>query len=299
MMNIIKTLAKLCVLAVALVLSATSAGAQSESEAMAPPAGGPREDEYRIGPGDVLSVDVFGMPELTRKVRILRDGKILLPLVGAFPIGGLTLEEAETEIAKLLEERRLVRVPQVSLFVEEYVSRGVTIHGAVKDPGVYQMLGSRTLLEMLGEAGGISGSDVNGGLISVWATDEDGKQTRTQIDLDRLINQADMSLNMRLRPGNIVMVPFDRLSRVYVSGAVQDPGAVEFSDGEGITVLQAITAAGGPNERTKLSKVSVLRPNPDGSQEKIKVDVKKIQRGKAPDLPLRNNDVVVVGEWFF
>ncbi len=261
----------------------------------APEAFDPRAGEYLIGAGDVLDVDVFGLDELDRKVRVQRDGQISLPLLGVFSVAGLNLEDAELLIAGMLRDRRLVRDPQVSIFVEELISRAVTVQGAVVDPGVYQLIGSRSLLEILGEAGGVR--EDSGTEVLVLRT-EAGAERKLDLDLEALIAGEDLSLNVRLRPGDVVMVPFSRQLTVYVTGAVENPGPVDFRSGEGITVLQAITAAGGPTQRANLRNVHVLRKQAEGGQERIKVNVKKIQGGKQEDVTLERNDTVVVGEWF-
>ncbi len=255
----------------------------------------PQAGEYRIGSGDVLDVDVFGLDELDRKVRVQRDGQISLPLLGVFAVAGLNLEDAELLIAGMLRERRLVRDPQVSIFVEELVSRGVTVQGAVVDPGVYQLIGSRSLLEVIGEAGGVR--EDSGAQVLVLRT-EAGSERKLDFDLEALIAGNDLSLNVPLLPGDIVMVPFSRRLTVYVTGAVENPGPVAYQSSEGITALQAITAAGGPTQRANLRSVHILRKQPGGGQERIKVNVKKIQSGKVDDPVLEKNDTVVVGEWF-
>ncbi len=255
----------------------------------------PRAGEYRIGSGDVLDIDVFGLDEMDRKVRVQRDGQISLPLLGVFNVAGLNLEDAGLLIAGMLSDRRLVLDPQVSIFVEELVSRAVTVQGAVVSPGVYQLIGIRSLLEVLGEAGGVR--EDSGSQALVLRT-EAGRERKFDVDLDALVTGGDLSLNLPLLPGDVVMVPFSRRLTVYVTGAVENPGPVSFQSSEGITVLQAITAAGGPSQRANLRSVHVLRKQPGGAQEKIKVNLKKIQGGKLDDLPLEKNDTVVVGEWF-
>lgn len=268
---------------------------------VAPGAGADDPAQYRIGENDLLAVEVFGLDDFDRQVRVLRDGTISLPLVGSLAIAGLTLEQAQTKIADELRHRRLVRDPQVTLFVEEYLSRSVAVQGAVQRPGVYQMLGSKTLLEIIGEAGGLSGREGEraGRQIFVVRSDPQGQQIRLELDARRLVDEGDASLNIPLRPGDVVVVPFDRKQRVYVSGAVQNPGAVEFLESEGITLLQAITAAGGPNERARLAKVLIKRRQEDGGEELIEVNLKRVKSGKESDVPLVKNDTVVVGDWFF
>lgn len=257
--------------------------------------------QYRVGENDLLKVEVFGLDDFDRQVRVLRDGTISLPLVGSLAIAGLTLEEAQSKIADELRRRRLVRDPQVTLFVEEYLSRSVAVQGAVQRPGVYQMLGSKTLLEVIGEAGGLSGREGEraGRQIFVVRTDPQGKQRRLELDARRLVDEGDPSLNIPLLPGDVVVVPFDRKQRIYVSGAVRNPGAVEFLESEGISLLQAITAAGGPSERARLGKVLIKRRQDDGGEELIEVNLKRVKNGKANDVPLVKNDTVVVGDWFF
>ena len=276
--------------------AATAAWAQAPTPAAAAASDTDTGGDSQIGPGDVLEIAVFGLPELGRKVRVAQDGTISLPLLGNFAIAGTSVLEAERAIAGMLASRRLVNDPQVSIFVEEFVSRTVSVQGAVAKPGSYPMKGRSTLLDLLGAAGGLD--DRYGDEILI-LRDAGGTTTKIAIDSDLLISQGDAASNVALVPGDIVMVPQAREFRVYVTGAVVRPGPVEYLSSEGITVLQAITAAGGPTERANFGSVSISRRLPDGSAERIKVNANKIQRGKAADLPLERNDTIVVGEWFF
>jgi polysaccharide export outer membrane protein len=255
-------------------------------------------DNYTIGKSDVLQIEVFGLDDLDIKSRVALDGTISLPLLGIVPVEGLTTEQAERKIATLLSDGELIHDPQVSIFVEEFVSRGISVQGAVKVPGVYQMMGTQTVLDMLGQAGGIIGDEA-GTRIFVIRKGDDGSQETMTLDTERLVELGDTTQNVALRPGDIVMVPHERRVRVYVSGAVESPGPIEFSASEGISLLQAVTAAGGPTTRANLSSVTVLRTLPDGTQSKITVDLKKIRKGKAEDFVLQPNDTVVLEDWFF
>lgn len=277
--------------------------AAAQSAATGEPSSDPRpvevgpETDFRIGPGDLLSVDVFGLEDLDREVRVLSDGTISLPFLGTFRVADLTLSQAERQIEGMLSDRRLVREPEVSIFVEEFRSRSVSVQGAVVKPGVYQLLGEKSLLDVLGEAGGIG--ERGGRTIFVLRKDSEGREQWIEIDSERLTDAGDLSLDIALQPGDVVMVPHTRRLRVYVSGAVEKPGPIEFSSGEGITVLQAIAAAGGPTARANLGKTHVIRRLPDGAQERIDVNIKRIRKGKDEDFVLEKNDVVMVGEWFF
>jgi len=268
---------------------------EAPAEAVSSPSKGVRNSVLTIGSGDILEVDVLGVDELSRRVRVLSDGTITLPPLGNFNIAGLSVRQAESAIAQLLANHQLVNDPQVSIFVSESVGGGVSVQGAVTQPGVYQLFGRNTLIEVVGQAGGLTRDA--GGRILVLRETSDGEQETIDVDVDRLVEEGDASVNVTLFPGDIVVVPRGRQLKVYVTGAVRRPGAVEYSSTEGITVLQAITAAGGPTERANLKKVTVRRRLSDGSEESIRLNVKKIQSGKESDLPLERNDTVVVGEW--
>ena len=116
---------------------------------------------------------------------------------------------------------------------------------------------------------------------------------------NQLVNQGRADLNIDLFPGDVILVPFAQKYRIYVSGAVARPGPVDYLSSDGITVLQAITAAGGSTERGNLGNVKILRRLANGSETRIVVNVKKIRKGKQQDLRLERNDTVIVGEWFF
>ncbi len=271
-----------------LVLTAVSSIAQTGATPAA-------DSSVIIGPGDLLEVSVLGIEELSRRVQVLGDGSITLPPLGNFVVAGQTVQQLEATVAKMLADNRLVNDPQVSIFVAESVGGGVSVQGAVLKPGRYNLVGSNTLIEVVGQAGGLA-HDAGGRILVMRGSPEMGQET-LEIDVERLMEAGDVTANISLRPGDIVVVPRGRKLRVYVTGAVKRPGAVEYSSTEGITVLQAITAAGGPTERANLKKVTINRRLSDGTEDRLQVNVKKIQNGKEPDLLLDRNDTVVVGEW--
>lgn len=284
-------------------LAAASTGALQEptspslADALRPALWGV-EDEPRISPGDNLDVKFLGLEQLDSSVRVEPDGSIRIPLLGYLAVGGLTRRQAEERIARALDEGNFIKNPQISIFVDEYVSRKVTIQGAVARPGSYPLLRGTRLLDLLLDAGGYSGQGAGAGIL-VLRRGEQGPYQTLEIDARKLLTEGDSSLDILLRPGDVIVVPEAREARVFVTGAVGAPGVLSYSTAQGITLLQAIIASGGPTNRTKLSKVYVLRTLPDGTQEKIKLNVKAIQRGKKDDFVLQENDTVVVGEWFF
>ncbi len=254
--------------------------------------------QYQFAAGDVVSIDVFGVDEFDRETRVQGDGQIALPLLGRVAIVGLTATEAEQKIAAALREQQLVTNPQVLVVVEEYGSYGVTVQGAVVRPGIYPVLGRQSLLEVIWAAGGLSDLASPDQKILVLRQEGTGEAERMEVDAQGLLNEGDLTLNVSLQPGDRVVVPKAQKLTVYVSGAVRRPGPVEFNSASGLTVLQAITLAGGPSERANLGKVIVIRQT-EGGQETIQVNVKKIQKGKEQDFFLQNNDTIRVGVWFF
>ena len=253
--------------------------------------------DYVIGAHDLLEISVFELDQLNRTVRVNTEGSITLPLLGKIQVGGLTPEQAEAQIARMLQDRHLVKNPQVTVFIKEFVSRRVSVQGAVNRGGLYPMLGQKTLLDMIGEAGGLS--DRAGKKIYILRPYAPPGEERIEIDAEKLVYEADPMLNVPLQPGDIIMVPYQRKIRIYVNGAVQQPGVKEFFADEEVTLLQAVTAAGGTTDRANESRVQVIRRLPDGTKRMFKVNLKRIKRGKAEDLLLEPNDVVYVPESFF
>ncbi len=251
--------------------------------------------DYKIGRQDLLELKVFDLKELDQTVRVADDGSITLPLLGRLEVAGLSKGELEGLIAKLLEER-FVRNPQVTIFVKEYQSKKVAVSGAVKKPDTYEMLGEKTLLEMISLAGGLD-KDL-GKEIIIFRPQEDGTH-RIAIDLDKLVYEADPALNVAVLPGDIVYVPSVEKVRIFVTGAVKAPNLYEVPRSEPVTVLKAVTLAGGTTDRASQSKVQIIRTGPDGKRITIAVNLKKVKRGKAEDPVLQKDDLVLVPESFF
>ena len=113
------------------------------------------------------------------------------------------------------------------------------------------------------------------------------------------LKRRDPSLNIQLQPGDIVMIPFERTMRIYVTGAVRNPNVLEVPEDEPVTVLQAIAAAGGTTERANETRITVIRRFPNGAKRLFEVNLKKIKRGREQDLMLVGNDTVVVKEAVF
>jgi polysaccharide export outer membrane protein len=140
--------------------------------------------DYRIGPDDLLEVQVFGVDSLTRSVRVNSRGFISLPLIGNLQVGGLTAQQAEALVVSKLAESYL-QDPQVSLFIKEYTSQRVTIEGAVNRPGVYPLHGTTTLLQALAVAGG-QGSLSDMSEVMLFRSDASGRRETLVYDVERI-----------------------------------------------------------------------------------------------------------------
>ena len=252
--------------------------------------------DYRIGRQDLLEIRVFDLEELDQTVRVADDGSITLPLLGRLQVAGLTKGDLEREVARQLEER-FVRDPQVTIFVKEYESKKVAVSGAVKKPDTYEMLGEKTLLEMISKAGGLD-RDLGKELI-IFRQEDGGAARRIAVDLDRLVYDADPALNLPVRPGDIIYVPTVEKVRIFVSGAVRNPNLYEVPRAEPVTVLKAVTLAGGTTDRAAESRVQVIRTGEDGRRVALHVNLRKIKKGKAEDPVLQKDDLVLIPEAFF
>ena len=140
--------------------------------------------DYRIGTEDLLEVQVFGVDQLSRTVRVNSGGFVSLPLIGSVEVGNLTAQEAEALIAARLADTYLQN-PQVSLFIKEYTNQRVTVEGAVKNPGIYPLRGQTTLLRTLAMAGGqASLSDMHE--VMLFRSDASGKRNSQVFDVERI-----------------------------------------------------------------------------------------------------------------
>jgi len=253
-------------------------------------------EDYKIGRQDLLEITVFDVDELDQTVRVADDGSITMPLLGRLVVGGLTKTELEGLIARLLADR-YVQNPQVTVFIKEYESKKVAVTGAVKKPGTYEMLGRKTLLEMISMAGGLD-KDL-GREIFIFRETAQGRTDRIPVDLEQLVYQADPALNHVVAAGDIIYVPAVAKVRIFVTGAVKNPALYEVPRDEPVTVLKAITLAGGTTDRAAQKRVQIMRTGEDGNRITLQVDLKKIKKGKLEDPILQKDDIVLVPEAFF
>jgi len=280
-----KTLVIIASIGVVLALAAAAA------------AGDQAVSEYRIGAKDLLEITVLGVAEINKLVvRVSEEGRITLPLLGEVNVDGLTRSGLERELTRLVGEK-YVRNPQVTVFIQEYLSKRVSVLGAVEKPGPFELLGRQTVLSIISQAGGLT-RDAGKEIIVIRQL-AGGDSTAIRIPIDDLFLKGEAKLNIALEPDDVVTVPVDKTVSIYVFGQVRNPGALQVRASSLPTLTQAIAQAGGFSERAVKSKVKVRRKDPSGKDLEIVVNVKNILKGKVKDIPLQENDTVYVPESLF
>lgn len=250
---------------------------------------------YLIGPKDKLEIRVFEEPTLNVELRVSEKGAVNLPLLGEFPVEGLSEEQVAANLKAELERSYLQRAT-VSVRVTEFRSRPISVLGAVNKPGNLELSGRWTLLEALTDAGGLATD--HGNVVHVRRHSSNGLSDQLTVSLDDLLRRGDPRYNIPLKSNDVVTVPAATDLRVFFIGEVQRGGAVSFKSTDRPTLLTAIAQAGGLTERAS-SKIAVKRLRADGTREEIVVNYKQLLAGKVPDLALRDQDLIVVKESFF
>jgi polysaccharide export outer membrane protein len=238
-----------------------------------------------IAPGDLLEITVFDAPELTQQVRVGADGKVQLALIGSTQIAGLTGQKAAELIARELRDHNFFRQPQVNVLVKESSGQSVSVMGEVQHPGVYQVLGTRSLLDVISQAGGLT--NVADSRITI--KHRMGMEESVKVKLKNDDAQTSLANDVPIYPGDLVMIP--RAGIVYVLGDVNRPGGFVMQDSGKITLLQALAQAGGASTTAAVNRAVLLRKSVDGYITS-KLQVGKIARGQEKDVELHANDIV-------
>ncbi len=248
----------------------------------------------KMGPRDLIAIQVYDSPELTRTVRIGADGFVRLPMLKQrIKAEGLMPNDLEVAVAKALEEEGLIVEPFVTITVAEYSSRPISVAGAVKTPLTFQASSPVTLLEAITRAGGLTSETGPEILISKSQPGPNGEQTSLiqRVPVKALIDAADPDANIKLTGGEEVRVP--EAGKVYVVGNVKKPGAFAVQDGAETSVLRMLAVAEGLAPFAgKLAYI--YRREGNGAKNEIPIELSKIMDRKAPDAPLLPNDVLYI-----
>jgi polysaccharide biosynthesis/export protein len=285
--------------------------------------------DYVIGAGDLVNVQVFDVPEMSRELRVSQTGTIGMPLVPVrLQVAGLTEIQAERKITEVLEAKGLISHPEVSVTVKEKKSRPITIVGAVAHPQVYEADRQVTLIDVLAQAGGISADASDHVIVTRPERDQlpDAAQSQPDaaadsapapaagtkpaaeplppqappplvntitVNLSQILESGDMTNNVMIEPGDVVTVPHAGI--VYVLGAVSRPGGYTVTnDRAQLSTLKVLSLAGGLDRTAKSDRAVIVRKDATGQQQQVDVDLKKIMKFESEDVQLRPSDILYV-----
>ncbi len=260
---------------------------------------------YVLGPDDQIVIHAIDSPEISDKPFLIgMNGNITLPLIGRVQAGGLTVEQLETELNTRL--KKYVHDPQVSVTVVEFRSQPVSVFGAVTKPGVIQLRGRKTLYEVLSMAGGpneTAGSSLtvtrrreNGEIPLPGATiDPTGQFSTAELNVQEILEGKNPAANIEIKPNDTISVSEANSNMIYVVGDVEHGGAFTLGGRQKLSVLRALSLAGGLGRTAKPEKARIIRGFPgEAKPQEIAVNIKQIFNGKAEDIVLLPQDVLVV-----
>lgn len=237
-----------------------------------------------LGPGDLLEVTVFDTQELTQKVRVSSNGRVVLALIGEVDVRGITTDTLQGLIREKLVTGRFVKDPQVSVFALEFAGQTANITGEVNRPGAYPLMRSHHLMDMLAVAGGLSSRAGNTVAIT---------HSRTGT-LPMLVDLSDKDLARRdpeINPGDSITV--GETGIVYVLGDVMRPGGFLLDRRGTLSVVQAVALAEGTTPSASIRKLELIRVA-DGKRVVVPIDLKGILKAHNPDLQMEAGDILYV-----
>jgi len=249
-------------------------------------AAAPDAGDYLLGPGDLITVTVFETSDLNTEVRVSSRGTVSLPMLGNVDVYDLTAAEAEKKIEDLLRKDYL-RDPHVTVFIKEHVSKQITLVGEVKNPGTYDYVARRSLLDVLAIADGLT--EDAGSFAYITRTNKRTNQRQTyRVDLDELISKGNMDVNMPILGGDVIFIP--EAGHCFVDGAVRKPGIYPIKSN--MTITEAIALAGGLRSYADDDQIKLIRQKEDGTRDVVSINYSELQSGKISNLLLRDRDVI-------
>lgn len=237
---------------------AGAAPPEAPPAAAVPAAAPPASTDYRVGPQDVLGVRIYGEEKLSGKIRIDSDGSFPFEYLGRVQAEGMTTAEIEAYLTKALGDGYL-RNPHISVEVAEYRSQSVFVTGEVRSPNKYSLPGNSTLMDVLTLAGSVTQNAGNWVQITHARQGADVLGPAASAEYDMRVNLRDIQTgqaqNIKMRDGDTIFVP--KAERVWVVGQVRNSGGIVYE--EGMTVFEAIAAAGGITEKGSNSRIEIIR----------------------------------------
>ncbi len=239
-----------------------------------------------IGPGDMLHITVFDTPELEQHARVTDDGNVPLVFLGNVHVAGLTPEGAARLIEKDLVDKQYMKHPQVTVNLDSLGTQGVLVSGQVNHPGSVQIDTSKTVLDVLSLAGGLT--EVADRHVTI---ERHGTGERVQYFLSNNPEEA-FDHSVLIHPGDKILVP--KAAVAYMLGDVYRPGGFAFTNNSSqLTALQMVALAGGTQPNAMPSNAQLIRRNGDGFT-KTKIQLSDMQKGKIADFVLQPDDIIYV-----
>jgi len=247
--------------------------------------------EYRIGPGDILQIEIWRKPELSAEHVVGPYGKITLPRLGEFEIGGKTRLESTKSITALYSA--YYENPIVTIKILKFLNNKVYVLGRVSNPGMIHISGQATLLEALSMAGGLPLDGRSIFLSKCYIVR--GRDQIIWIDLLNLLQNANTKLNIKLANNDIIYIPESTNEAVFVMGEVRNPGSYPIQT-SGFSIIDAISLAGGPTENGKSSQVYIVRQLEGGSGVQRVINIEKMMTlgDFSENYLLQDNDIVYI-----
>jgi polysaccharide biosynthesis/export protein len=243
------------------------------------------EQGLRIAAGDLIQVSVYGASDYTHDLRVAEDGTMNVPLIGQMSVGGRTTHDVATDLQLRLSQGGYFNNPQVGVFVKEYAAQGISVLGEVQKPGVYPMLGARTLFDAISAAQGTTPAAGDKVYITHRGRSDHAETVKLSYDATGLSES-----NVPVFPGDTIVV--QKAGMVYVVGNVQKPAGIAMVD-PGLTVLKAIALAQGIAPNAALDKSRLVRKSSDG-QTAIPLPLKKMLAAQAPDMKVEPGDIIFI-----
>jgi polysaccharide export outer membrane protein len=238
---------------------------------------------YILGAGDIIKIYVFQNPDLTSELRVSEAGTISFPLLGEVEARGLTPTELENKLSDALIKGGYLVKPRIT-DVSQFLSQQASVLGEVNKPGKYPLQGNNNrITDLLALAGGIG---VNGADTLTLIRNQDGKETKREIDIPKLLRGEIGAENIEVQPDDIIYV--ERAPVFYIYGEVQKPGAYRLE--RNMTVMQALSVGGGITPRGTTRGIQLTRPAADGKNETIKVSLSD---------SVKRNDILYIKESLF
>jgi len=243
------------------------------------------QSHYFISPGDVLEVSVFGAPDLSQKAAVNSSGDIYMPLINYVRVAGMHVEDAQGAVEQAYFKKGVLKYPHVSIVMTSF-SSGVVLMGEVGRPGIYPIVGSGTLFDILAEAGGTTANA--GQLVTITHKGNIGTTQTVFLSSDPV---KSLEANVPIQQGDTIIV--SKAGVIYVVGEVLAPNGFLMDEKSQYTVMKAVAMAHGLAKFAKPSNARIVRRTP-GGQEEILVPLDKILVSKASDIPMQSNDILFI-----